>query len=672
MPDRDKPDTLPSRFAALLAVVMECLVLFLVLFSAWPFGSVHAFFQWILFGTVACLLGCWAARLILKGRARWTPCPIALGLAGLCLLALLQGLPLPARWVQILSPETAALHEFLRPVSEETAAPLSLTPGETRRRLLQLIAVLAVFVVVRNNLRSPGCLRRLAWLCAANGVLLTLLGLGQMASSSPHTVFWTFPTLGQVFGPFICRNHFAYYLNLCLGLTVGLLLGTSYFVAESRQYRTEGLFPWRELFQDARVLWLVSALAIMLTGLFACLSRGGVLGLAVGGLLGLVLLLARSGVTRWGAGVLVFGLTALLLAWLGHDRVSARWEKLFEDNSQSEARATVWARVLPLTARFPLFGTGLGSFGLIEPSMRRPGDPANLLHDHAHNDYLELWIEGGASQLLLAGLVLFLVLRQGIRAFFRHGTTDTARLALGGLVGCTAVIVHSFVDFGLHVPAVTLLFAVVAALLANLAEPRRPPSSAILRLGGSAGRSPWPACLLQVAALLAVALLLLQHGRAEEQAERYRLASRKAPTERRIDYLRTALVFAPDRADLHLDLADALLGRWQYQQLRWAPVVTATSPAPNLPLLAVLSQPPARRGVADADLQSARQHVAHARQLSPLHLDALEKEMRLAGLFAEPADRDRAIERLLRVSPSDPAPRFWAGHRVHERGEAED
>ena len=65
-----------------------------------------------------------------------------------------------------------------------------------------------------------------------------------MVSSPKDTVFWTFQTDGAVFGPFICRNHFAFYLNLCLGLTTGLFLGTQYFLPDPHSRHS----TWREMF----------------------------------------------------------------------------------------------------------------------------------------------------------------------------------------------------------------------------------------------------------------------------------------------------------------------------------------------------------------------------------------------------------------------------------------
>jgi O-antigen ligase len=634
-----------SRLASVLTVVMEGIVAFLVLFAAWPFGSVHAYFQWMLLTGVGVLLACWAARAILVGQSLWVACPITLGLATLCLLAIVQVVPLDADWVRRLSPETARLQEFLMPTPEELTSAaavddgvrtLSLDAGATRTCVLQLVAVLALFAVVRNNLRDPGAFYRLAWLAAINGVLLALVGMGQLASSPPNVVFWSFPTRGQVFGPFICRNHFAYYANLCLGLAAGLLLGTRYFLAPPHNGRGTHR-AWRGLFRDPRVLWLGTCLAILLAGLLACLSRGGVLGLAIGGCVALGLMRTRAETPRWIMGIGVMALAGLLVLWLGFDRVSRRWEAVWHDNVVAEARTTVWLRTLPLIERFPIWGSGLGTFGVVEPQLRQPGDPWNILHDHAHNDFLELWIEGGTAQLLVALILVGLVIRQGVLAFRRHADSAMGRLALGALAGFIAVVVQSFVDFGLHIPAVAVLAAVMAAMLANLAEvpaqiPEAAPQPAPLPTGLSLG------ALAQCAALVAVGLFLVSAGMRAEQAERYRLAARDVVGPRQLAYLRSAIALAPDRAELHVQLADAL------RQAHHAP--------PSDPLL-----------------REARLHIARARQLSPLSLDAQNWALYLETLGARNDQQTRALDRLLHLAPCDPGPWYEAGRRALARGE---
>ena len=83
--------------------------------------------------------------------------------------------------------------------------------------------------------------------------------------------------------------------------------------------------------------------------------------------------------------------------------------------------------------------------------------------------------------------------RGGVRPLRRwHGRT-TGRLALGCVFGLGAVAIHSVGDFGIHMPAIALLTAVVAAQLMAAAEGEAPARGASLRRrarrtpGGRAG-----------------------------------------------------------------------------------------------------------------------------------------------------------------------------------------
>ena len=137
---------------------------------------------------------------------------------------------------------------------------------------------------------------------------------------------------------------------------------------------------------------------------------------------------------------------------------------------------------------------------------------------------------------MLAGLVIVLISAKGIQAARTASTAArrTANIAVGGVIGFTAVVVHSFVDFGLHIPAVSLFTAIVAARLANLADIAEPAPVATFR-----GRFRVPAMAGGKAsgnsgALLAIAVLFVRFGRTQEQAERFRLASLTAPEDRRV------------------------------------------------------------------------------------------------------------------------------------------
>ena len=160
--------------------------------------------------------------------------------------------PLSGDWLDRLAPATADLDAQLLPavsdmpaVGEAAAKPvlpppgstISLYPEGTRTELVRLLAVLLLFLVVRQNMGSAASLRRLAFVSLLNGTFLALFALVQFFTSRPDVLYWRFPAETVVFGPFICRNHFPFYLNLCIGLGVGLLLSFRTSRRQRRQSR---------------------------------------------------------------------------------------------------------------------------------------------------------------------------------------------------------------------------------------------------------------------------------------------------------------------------------------------------------------------------------------------------------------------------------------------------
>ena len=83
----------------------------------------------------------------------------------------------------------------------------------------------------------------------------------------------------------------------------------------------------------------------------------------------------------------------------------------------------------------------------------------------AHNDYLHF-----VSEL---GLMLIPILIWMIIALFRHGFMKLGNLSrlvrgttLGAMSGIFAILVHSMVDFNLHIPANAILFTALTAVVA--------------------------------------------------------------------------------------------------------------------------------------------------------------------------------------------------------------
>jgi O-antigen ligase len=87
-----------------------------------------------------------------------------------------------------------------------------------------------------------------------------------------------------------------------------------------------------------------------------------------------------------------------------------------------------------------------------------------LVYDHAHNDYVEALAEAG----LLGGLLIVAALAMFFGVAFRNMNQRLRREAgwiqLGSALGCCGLLVHSWVDFNLHIPANAVWFAVSAAM----------------------------------------------------------------------------------------------------------------------------------------------------------------------------------------------------------------
>jgi len=553
---------------------MEAVLLLLVGAAPWLFGSVHPLAELLLFGGLGLLALLWIARIVAERCAVWNLCSITLVLAMMCALTMAQIVPVPRNWLAVISPGTDKLRSELLPEKPEefpsaaeqpqlpTTATVSLAPWATRHVLVQMIAALFVFSLVRSNFSSPETIYRLAIVAVFNGVALSAIGLAQWVSSKPNMVFWTFASEGQVFGPFICRNHFAYYINMSMGLGIGLLLRSQYFQTDAPGSR-KPLSALSNMLQDPWLMWIGSALVVMAAGLCCSLSRGGLAAFVIAAVVCLAMQWRHAGrLAHWSSGVVfvLFGLA--VTAWLGAGTVGRRLATVWETNIiVEEGRGSVWSRALKLfhnadgEPTFPWFGTGMGTFRFVEPLTRGPADLNNLIHEHMHNDFLEVLLEGGIFQLALVLTLAFLIFRIGFQALQRHQATGTGAMVTGALFGLVSVAIHSTVDFGLHVPAVTLLAVTIAGCLSNLGEP----ASAVADAVPSRSLA-WLPAVTQAAVLVVIGVFVLDYAWRSERVERYRLAANATTPDqmdKKIAYLEAAVAYTPNDPLLQAAAGDA-------------------------------------------------------------------------------------------------------------------
>jgi O-antigen ligase len=217
-------------------------------------------------------------------------------------------------------------------------------------------------------------------------------------------------------------------------------------------------------FDDRRAIPALLAVLyffIAIVGVAATRSRAGI-GITALALLGSAAIAVRSGAARrhWraalGMGVgSVVAIGAVLLFGLGPilDRFAG---------GQAEPRFTGWPIVLAAAQRFLPLGSGIGSFQTIYFAAEPLNDVSPIYFNHAHNDYLELWLETGfVGATLLAIFVLWLLTRAA-----RIWTSRGDDLGAAGTLVIALLMTHSLVEYPLRTESLAVLFAFACATVA--------------------------------------------------------------------------------------------------------------------------------------------------------------------------------------------------------------
>jgi len=390
-----------------------------------------------------------ALYLILAGAApRAGAWPLIL-LAAVVAIPALQLAPLPASVWTLAPGRTLLVHALDAGGLGRPAEPFSLAPQQTWRSLLALAPPAAMFA--GGLFLTDGQRRTLVWCWLALAVTGLGVGILQMLGGEGSALyFYQVTNFGSPVGFFANRNHEASFLLCLLPLAVAFAL------------RFEGRLDSRRALPALAAIVYVF---VAVVGVAATRSRAGVLlaGVALVASAGLAI---RGGALRgrWRAGlaaglgalaavgaVLLFGLTPIL------ERFNAGGEPRFEG----------WPVVLSVAERFLPFGSGVGSFETVYQSVEPLTQVSPIYFNHAHNDFLELWLETG-----LAGAVLFAAFATwfGARCLaIWRATSESTRADLAA--ACTLLIVlllaHSLVDYPLRTEAIAVLFAFACSTIAT-------------------------------------------------------------------------------------------------------------------------------------------------------------------------------------------------------------
>lgn len=375
--------------------------------------------------------------------------PVALLLAASLALVLFQLVPLPSELWQALPGRRLLMSAV---IGEQPWRPWTMVPGATLNAASSLVVPLTTLLLLAGVSR-----RDHNWLLTVLLFITTasmLLGLLQFSGARFLNPLLN-ATLGQVSGSFANRNHFA------LFLAIGCLLTPVWIFerANGRRWRASVGF----------VLVLLFVLTILATG-----SRAGLL---IG-----VIALAGGIAFSWHplrqelrhapgwvlpalfAAIATIVITLVIVS-VAADRASSIQRAVIGDENE-DMRTRGLPTVLAMIAIYFPAGSGFGGF---DP-LFRIHEPFTLLKptyfNHAHNDFLEIALDGGLPAVLLLLVALGWWLLASVRAW-RAPWNEQHLLARLGSAILLLIFIASAFDYPGRTPIMMAIIVIAATWLAQ-------------------------------------------------------------------------------------------------------------------------------------------------------------------------------------------------------------
>ena len=362
----------------------------------------------------------------------------------------------------VIPPELFPLCAFALVVVCQLIFHLTASRYSTRSELQLLITYAVLLFLTSQAFNRRSHWRGFVWFVMTLGFFVSIFAILQHLTFNGKLYWFREMRFGGLpFGPYVNRNHFAGFAEMVIPVAlVPLVLG---------KVRRERLFL-------VALFAMVPIVALLLSA-----SRGGIVSFAVQMLLLFLLLLIRRIRSRFViAGGAVVLCAVMFVSWIGVQQMLVRFAGIQTLEVSAGKRAAIRQGTWRLFLDHPLLGTGLGTFQAVFPPYDSVYD--GKIVNHAHNDYLEVLAETGMVGGLCGLWFLCVVLLQSLKRMAELGESFGSALNLAGLVACSGILVHSLVDFNLHIPANALLFIVSA----HLATVRLPP--AVPEVAGSSVR----------------------------------------------------------------------------------------------------------------------------------------------------------------------------------------
>ncbi|MBA4045736.1 MAG: hypothetical protein C0471_15160 [Erythrobacter sp.] len=451
-------------------------VLVILMLSAFFLGgsSRHDTLTLILLRPISVLLTGWALYIFLESNDRRLTLPL------MCLLALfgwilLQLIPLPSFiWQSLPGRSIVAEIDALRG-AQHTWRPLTLSPSRTVNSLFAIFMPLGVLLLI--GVIKEKYVDWLLPILVGLGFASALVGMAQILGPTDGPLyFYKITNSGLPVGMFANRNHHAIFLASLVPLVSYVLLFDERLkikLAPRIAILTVALvfMVVLTLMTGSRAGSLLIAGAIIMLLLFAAKHfRGTVVPPRATARMRYVAMLRRYAIPATGVlAVFIVGLTL-------HLSDSEAIARLNQNDTNSEVRFKTLPYVADMAWAYLPFGSGFGSFEFVYKIIEPDALLTPSYFNQAHNDILQVIIEGGIPAVAILAVFLWWLAKLAIPATvsaWRAGATTRGSERIWRLAAVLLAIIIVLLGGIADYPVRTPLMMSYVALLTGVATRSR-------------------------------------------------------------------------------------------------------------------------------------------------------------------------------------------------------
>ena len=443
--------------ASYLSRIVFGLLCVILVVSTVAFGSVDVWALGLNAFFAGLLLIFWTADALLKKEFRFNTSSLQIPIGGLIIIGLIQLLPL------------RSLNLPADLLAEQATNSLSFAPFATRLAIVQLLVYLIFFAAANTYISDEKRLRKIVVVIIGFGALMAFYGILQQLADL-NAIYGLRPSSQAMpFASFVNRHHFAAFMEMTIGLTLGLLFG-------------------RKATKNDKRIFLIIAAVIMGIALVFTSSRGGMVSLLT--VIGFIVITNlrrkaadepesegetvggwRRGLVYIGGGLILILILFGAVLLLGGGESLVRGVGLTSADDVSNGRFHFWQIGWRVFLDNPILGAGLDAFGTVFP--RYDSWNGVFRVEQAHNDYLQILADAGIAGFVCIAAFIYLLFKKSQPVMSKASDYFGRGAAAGAAAGCFGILVHSFFDFPLRTSSNAFFFLTLAVIATNLLSPQK-------------------------------------------------------------------------------------------------------------------------------------------------------------------------------------------------------